>query len=367
MPANADPQQSVFIKACRREPVPYVPVWLMRQAGRYMQEYRTVRAKVGFLDLCKTPELCAEAAVTAQEKLNVDAAILFSDILLIVESFGLGLTYEKGDGPKILRPIRRTSDVSALKRFEPADSLSFVMKAVRLTRRSLKPGVPLIGFAGAPFTLASYMIEGGGTRDFSRTRAFMKKEPAAWKELMERITRATAAYLKAQADAGADALQLFDSWAGVLTKPEYESFVLPHSRALFDAVNGRVPTVHFGTGTGKFLKSFASAGSNVVGVDHRTDLKAARKLLGSRQAVQGNLDPRILAEKKPKDIEKAVKKILEAAGGKPGFIFNLGHGVLQTTPVENAIALVESVHKLSSEFGVRSSETPNSRLRTPNS
>jgi uroporphyrinogen decarboxylase len=338
--------ESVFMKACRREKTPYTPVWLMRQAGRYMQDYRALREKHSFLDLCKNKDLASEVTVTAQEKLGVDAAIIFSDILLIVESFGLGLRFEKGDGPSIERPIRSAADVEKLPQADTRRDLRFVADAIELTRRNLKPNIPLIGFAGAPFTVASYMIEGGSSQDFSKTKAFMKENEKAWHLLLEKLAKATVPYLEMQIEAGAQALQLFDSWAGKLTAAEYEKFVLPHSKYIFASLERRVPTIHFGAGTKHLLPLMAQAGADVIGVDSGISLKDAWPLVGYDKAVQGNFDPKLLLTDEA-TIKREVKKILDEAAGRPGHIFNLGHGVLPETPVENAAALVRAVHELS--------------------
>ncbi len=339
-------QSSVFMKACRREKTPYTPVWLMRQAGRYMKDYRDIRDKTPFLDICKNKDLVAGITVTAQEKIKADAAIIFSDILLLVESFGLGLEYLKGDGPSIRRPLRAAKDFESLPEVEPEESLSFVFEAIQSTRKALKANIPLIGFAGAPFTLASYMIEGGGSDDFKKTKELMRSNEALWKTLMKKIARATAKYLNAQIEAGAQAIQLFDSWVGNLTSEEYKKYVMPYSAQVFKDLKPDVPAIHFGTGTGKFLELMSEAGGSVIGVDHRIRLDEAWKKIGDSKAIQGNLNPQILCST-PQAIRNEVKSILNFTDGKPGHIFNLGHGVLPETPVENVIALVEIVHELS--------------------
>lgn len=338
-------RDGVFMKACRREAVPYTPVWLMRQAGRYMKEYRDIREKVPFLDICKNPDLVAEITVTAQERLGTDAAILFADILLLVEPFGLDLAYLKGDGPSIKRAVRASADVDRLPEPDPADGLAYVFRAVRKTRAALKHGVPLLGFAGAPFTLASYMVQGGSSKDFELTKKFMYGDDGRWKAFLEKIARATVKYLNGQIDAGVQAVQLFDSWAGVLEPSEYAEYALPYSRAVIDGVRAGVPVIHFGTGTAGFLDLFAKAGGQVIGVDHRLPLDEAWRRVGHDKAIQGNLDPLVLCSSE--NIENHARMILDHAGGRPGHIFNLGHGVLPETPVENAVALVEAVHRLS--------------------
>ncbi len=333
----------IFVKACRGEATPRVPVWLMRQAGRYMREYRDVREKYTFLELCKNKDLVTEVTVYAQERIKADAAIIFSDILLITEAFGMPLDYKKGDGPSIGNTIQSESDVKNLKDFHIEESLGYVLEAIRQTKKALKPEIALIGFAGAPFTLASYMIEGSGTKDFIKTKNFMHHHPKAWQHLLEKIADKTAAYLKLQAKAGADVVQLFDSWIGNLTESEYEKYALPYSKRLLDALKGEVLTIHFGTGTAPFLEKFAEAGGDVISVDHHIRLDEAWRRIGPGKALQGNLDPRILL-RDLKTIEKHTREVLGQVKGRPGYIFNLGHGVLPETPVENVIALVEMVH-----------------------
>ncbi|HTL71255.1 MAG TPA: uroporphyrinogen decarboxylase [Candidatus Eisenbacteria bacterium] len=341
--------ESVFLKACRREKTPRTPVWLMRQAGRYMKEYRTIREKTPFLSICRDKDLVAEITVTAQEKIGADAAILFADILLIVEPFGLGLDFAKGDGPSIRRPVRQAADVEALPEVEPAESLAYVLDAARLTRSSLKPGVPLIGFAGAPFTLAAYMIEGGSSRDFEAAKRFLYDDPGAWKALMEKIARATSKYLNAQIDAGVQAVQLFDSWVGCLEPAEYEEYVLPYTAQVFRSLKPGVPAIHFGTGTAALLELMARAGGDVIGVDHRVPLDEAWKRVGYNRAIQGNMDPLVLCSSL-ENIKNHAVMILDQARGRQGHIFNLGHGVLPETPVENVIALTAMVREFSGKI-----------------
>lgn len=339
-------QDSVFMKACRREKTPYTPIWLMRQAGRYMKEYRAIREKNSFLSICKNKDLVTEITVTAQERLGVDAAIIFADILLIVEPLGLPLDFLKGDGPTIKRPVRTAADIDALREADPAEGLSFVFEAIRQTRRQLKPSVPLIGFAGAPFTVASYIIEGGSSEDFEATKKLMYADDEAWKALMQKIARVTAAYLNGQIRAGVQAVQLFDSWAGCLEPGEYEEYVMPYTRAVFQALPKNVPAIHFGTGTGPFLEKFAEAGGSVIGVDHRVKLDEAWRRIGYARAIQGNLDPLVLCSSLD-NVKRHARMILDQAAGRPGHIFNLGHGILPETPVDHAAALVEAVHEMS--------------------
>ncbi len=339
-------EQNVFMKACRLEKTPYTPVWLMRQAGRYMKEYRRIRDARSFLDICKDKDLVTEITVTAQEKIKADAAIIFSDILLLVECFGLGLEYLKGDGPSIKRPVRSVKDVENLPEVNPEASLSFVFQAIGQTRAALGPGIPLIGFASAPFTLASYMIEGGASQDFKKTKEFMAQDEGLWKTLMEKIARATIQHLNCQIEAGAQSVQLFDSWVGCLSEAEYQKYVSPYSSMVMKDLKKGTPVIHFGTGTAGFLERFSQAGGDVISVDHRIKLDEAWKRIGPKKAIQGNLGPQILCSD-IKNIRKHTKALLDSVKGRAGHIFNLGHGVLPETPVENVIALVEMVHEMS--------------------
>jgi uroporphyrinogen decarboxylase len=340
--------QSVFLQACRRQKTPYVPVWLMRQAGRYQKFYRAIRRRVSFIDLCKNSDLAAEVTVRAQRSIGADAAIIFSDILLILEPLGFKLRYEKTEGPLVTHRLKPEVVIARLKEFRDVRALGFVCDAIRRTKEQLAVNVPLIGFSGAPFTLASYMIEGGRSKSFEKTRMLMKKDAGLWNGLMRNLSRAVVKYLEAQIDAGADAVQIFDSWAGCLSREEYCRYVLPHMKRLIRWLGKRVPVIHFGTGTGPFLKDFASSGADVIGIDHNVSLGKAWRTIGHRRAVQGNLDPRILFQS-PRSIRESVKKILAEAGDRPGFIFNLGHGVLPKTPEAHARLVVDLVHELSSK------------------
>ncbi len=340
--SHASLHDSPLLRACRREPVPYTPVWLMRQAGRYMPEYRAIRAKVPFLELCKTPDLAAEVTVTAVERLGVDAAIIFADILLILEPMGMQLEFSAGDGPVLHNPIRTLADVQRLCDVEPAESLGFVLQAVTTARAALPGHIPLIGFAGAPFTLASYMIEGGGSRDYLRTKTFMYTQPDAWHALMACLSRNLARYLNAQIAAGAQVVQVFDSWVGHLSPFDYRTFVLPHSQAVFASLTPGTPAIHFGTSTGALLELMQEAGGDVIGVDFRVELDHAWQRLGE-VSIQGNLDPAVLYAP-PGYVQQQVQRILRQAAGRPGHIFNLGHGILPTTPVDTVLALVDAVH-----------------------
>ena len=340
-------KNSVFMKACRLEETDYTPVWLMRQAGRYMREYRDIRSKVSFLELCKTPELAAEVTLSAVERLGVDAAIIFADILLIVESLGVGLEFSKGEGPRIKRPVRSGKAVDRINDFDP-ESLNYVYDALKMTRKALDPEKALIGFAGAPFTVASYMIEGGGSRNFENTKGLMYRDPGAWHTMMEKLSIATAAYLNNQIKAGADVVQLFDSWIGCLSRDDYKEFVLPHMKKLIYKIDNDTPVIHFGTGTGTMLDLIKESGSQVIGLDWRVDLARAWRQIGYDKAVQGNLDP-VLLFSTHSEIRRRTKKILDKAKRRPGFIFNLGHGILPKTPVDNVLALIDFVHEYSAK------------------
>jgi len=339
-------ENSPFMRACRREPVPYTPIWLMRQAGRYMREYRDVRAKTTFLELCKTPSLAAEVTVTAVERLRVDAAIIFADILLILEPLGVDLEFAAGEGPVIHNPVRNASDVDRLHELEDVKELDFVNEAIRQTRRALKPDIPLIGFCGAPFTLASYVIEGGGSKNYVHTKRLMYDDAGAWHAMLRLISRALVKYLNAQIEAGAQAVQLFDSWVGCLSPDDYREFVLPHTQTVIRHVTPGVPVLHFGTGTATLLELMREAGGDVIGLDWRVPLDEGWRRVGHENAVMGNLDPVSLFANQDV-LRSQAKRILDQARGRPGHIFNLGHGILPETPVENVIALVEMVHEMS--------------------
>jgi uroporphyrinogen decarboxylase len=345
MLCDVPPVEPPLLLAARRQPTPFTPVWLMRQAGRYLPEYRAIRERHAFLELCKTPQAAAEVTLQPVERLGVDAAILFADILLLVEPLGVGLEFARGEGPVIHRPVRGAADVARLGAVDVEGAVGFVFDTVRLVRRSLPEGVPLIGFAGAPFTVASYIVEGGASRDFVATKRFMREEPEAWTRLMEILVKATATYLHGQLQAGAQAVQLFDSWIGALAPADYRSFVLPHTRALIEALPAGAPVIHFGTGTAGLLPLMRAAGGDVIGLDWRVDLDVGWAAVGPDVAVQGNLDPVALLSP-PARFRPAVQDILRRAGGRPGHIFNLGHGILPSTPVEHVKALVDMVHEL---------------------
>lgn len=339
-------EQSLFMKACRGESTERTPIWLMRQAGRYMAEYRTVRAQQSFLDLCKSPKLCSEVMCTAVDRLGVDAAIIFSDLLPILEPLGFELEFVKGDGPVIHNPIRDASEVDRVKDLDDPSSLGFVYETVRQTRADLPESIPLIGFAGAPFTLASYAIEGGGSRQYAATKALMYTDGGAWSTLMQKLSHAVVVYLNEQIAAGAQVVQLFDSWAGCLSPQDYSTYVLPFMRMIISGITPGVPVINFATGNPELLPLLVGDSRTVVGVDWRIPIDVAWNRIGHQRPVQGNLDPGILLGSHEL-IEEQTQQILDAVGGRPGHIFNVGHGVLQQTPVENVIRLVELVKELS--------------------
>jgi uroporphyrinogen decarboxylase len=316
----------------------------MRQAGRYMPEYRAIRAKYSLLEICAQPELAAEVTMQPVHALGVDAAILFADILLPLVPMGINLEFAAGEGPVIHNPVRTQAEIDALRPVDPQESLGFVLDAIRIVRTQLPPGVPLIGFAGAPFTLASYLIEGGSAREAVQPKRMMYSEPKLWHALMQKLSRVVADYLVAQVTAGAQAIQLFDSWVGALAPDDYREYVLPHSKAILTAVSKTgVPVIHFGTGTANLLPLMKEAGGDVLGIDWRTPLDFGWKSVGYDRAVQGNLDPVVLFA--PRDIlERHVRAVLDAAEGRPGHIFNLGHGILPGTPVDNVKFVVDMVH-----------------------
>jgi uroporphyrinogen decarboxylase len=341
---------SPFLAACLRKPTPFTPIWLMRQAGRYMPEYRAVRSRLSFLELCKDSDAAAEVTVRAVERLGVDAAIIFADILLIVEPLGIGLEFSQGDGPVLHNPVRTPADIARLPDVDAAAAVPFVYEAVRKARAALS--VPLIGFSGAPFTLASYVIEGGGSRTYLHTKKLMYRDAEAWHTLMRRLTTAVLAYVNGQIAAGAQAVQLFDSWVGCLAPDDYQRFVLPHMQSLIAGIAPGVPVIHFGTGTAGLLELMRQAGGHVIGLDWRVDLGAGWQRVGNEFAVQGNLDP--LALLAPLDeLRDRVGRILERARGHLGHIFNLGHGIVPQTPVDNVVALVDMVHEMSARSGAR--------------
>ncbi|MBS1252270.1 MAG: Uroporphyrinogen decarboxylase [Anaerolineales bacterium] len=334
-----------FLRACRREPVDCTPVWFMRQAGRYMAEYRKLREKHSILEVVKTPELAVEVTLQPINAFDLDAAIIFADILPPLEGMGLELEFVKGKGPVIHNPIRTPADVEALRVPSAEETVGFTLDAIRLARRELDGKVPLIGFSGAPFTLASYAIEGGSSRHYKLAKGLMLEHPGAWHTLMDKLAQLIGDYLRGQAEAGAQALQLFDSWVGALSPNDYREYVLPYSKQVIkQAQSAGVPVIHFGTNTNGMLELLREAGGDVIGVDWRIHLDDAWRRLGDDVAIQGNLDPVMLFAPIP-EIERRAADILQRAGNRPGHIFNLGHGILPETPVEHVAALADFVHQ----------------------
>jgi len=344
---SANYQNSRFMKAVRREPVDTTPVWIMRQAGRYLPEYMAVRNKVTFIELCKTPALAAEVTLTAQRVLGVDAAILFADLLPILEPMGLDLEYLKGEGPVIHNPIQESSEVDRLTDIADMDCLDFVFEAVKLIRADLPADIPLLGFAGCPFTLASYAIEGGSSKNYRRTKQMMYNDPGAWHALMSRFVDNLVVYLQRQIAAGCQAVQIFDSWAGCLSPEDYQQYVQPYTARLVAGVQDHAPVINFLTGNPALLPLQKQTGGQVFGLDWRINLADAWEILGPDVAVQGNLDPIALYADIPVLREKA-KAVLDAAAGRNGHIFNLGHGVMPDMNPDHVKALVEIVHELGS-------------------
>lgn len=333
-----------FLRACKREAVDVTPVWFMRQAGRYLAEYRAIRERYSLLDICRTPDLATAVTLQPVSRIDVDAAILFSDLLVPLEPLGLPFDFVKGEGPSISNPIRSRADVDRLRRFDPREALAHVLETIRIVRRELHGRLPLIGFAGAPFTLASYAIEGGPSSNFSRTKALMYSEPDVWHNLLDLFATVVGEYLRAQIEAGCAVVQIFDSWVGSLSPADYREFALPHSKRVFDAIGGLVPSIHFGVGTTTILKLMREAGGDVIGLDWRVPLDEGWDVVGSDRAVQGNLDPTLLLGPRSRLLAGAAD-VLRRAAGRPGHIFNLGHGILPTTPVEEVQALARFVHE----------------------
>jgi len=318
----------------------------MRQAGRYMKEYRELRRRVPFLELCKSPALVSEITVTAAEKLGVDSAIIFADLLLIVEPLGLELKYDKGEGPVIRPVVRTTAEIERLREVVPEQSLAYLFEGIRQTRADLNAKIPLLGFAACPFTLASYLLEGGGSQNYRHTKALMYRDAGAWGSLLKHLARNLARYLNAQIDAGVQAVQVFDTWVGCLGPADYREYVLPYTKMMLEAIRPGIPVIHFGTGTAALLEAMREAGGHIIGVDSKVELDAAWARLGASVGIQGNLDPVVLYADQA-FIRRRAARILEQAARRPGHIFNLGHGLLPDTPFENVVALVEMVHELS--------------------
>jgi uroporphyrinogen decarboxylase len=337
---------SCFLKACRRQPVDRTPVWMMRQAGRYLPEYRAIRAQHSFLEMCRTPELAAEVTVQPLRRFDFDAAIIFADILLPLPGMGIDLSFAKGEGPVIGNPVRTAADVDALTELTPEVDVPFLAEAIGLALAELRDRAPLIGFSGAPFTLASYVIEGGGSKNFIDTKTLMYTQPEVWHRFMDKVSSTIVAYLRYQIAAGVHVVQLFDSWVGILSPADYREYVLPYSSRVIAELAGTVPIIHFGTDTATLLPLMRQAGGDVLGVDWRIDLADAWQVVGPQFGVQGNLDP-ITLFAPPDVIVDKVQAVLTAAAGKPGHIFNLGHGVLPETPLDSVAVMVDAVHRLS--------------------
>lgn len=334
-----------FLRACRRQPVDKTPVWFMRQAGRYMSDYRALRQRYSLLQICREPDLAVAVTLQPVEVIEVDAAILFSDLLLPFTPMGIEFDFLKGEGPSIDRPIRHAADVERVRTFEPRDALAHVLTTIRMLRQELEGRVPLIGFGGAPFTMASYAIEGGPSTSYAKTKSFMYAQPAAWHALCDKFATVMSSYLRAQIDAGVQAVQVFDSWAGQLSRHDYREFAQPHSTKIFEALRStNVPTLHFGVGTTAILQDMKAAGGDVIGVDWRLPLDEAWAIVGEDRGIQGNLDPTALLGPRQR-LMAAADDVLRRAGGRPGHIFNLGHGVLPNTDLEHVQALARHVHQ----------------------
>ncbi|HEV3037984.1 MAG TPA: uroporphyrinogen decarboxylase [Candidatus Angelobacter sp.] len=342
---------SRFVRACNCEPVDLTPIWLMRQAGRYMAEYRAVRNKHSILDICKTPEIAAEVTITAAERLDVDAAIIFADLLLPLEVMGLPFHFESGEGPVVEQPLRSKASVEALETHRSSE-LGYVSESIRQVVKHFGDRLPVIGFCGAPFTLASYMIEGGGSRNYIHAKKMMYTDPEAWELLMKKLVEVLAAYSADQVRAGADALQIFDSWVGCLSVEDYRRYALPYSRDLVQRLIATgVPIIYFGTDTATLLPAMQETGAQVIGLDWRIPLDQGWKTLNYKSAIQGNLDP-VLLFASQKELYVRTEEIMRRAAGRPGHIFNLGHGILPETPVDNVKALVGFVRELSAKYAV---------------
>ena len=335
-----------YLRACRKESVDCTPVWIMRQAGRYLEEYRAVRAKHSFIEVCKTPELVVEITLQPVRRFELDAAIIFADILLPLEKMGIDFEFTKGDGPRINNTVRTRADVAKMRAIDPMEEMAYLMDAIRMVKRELNGRVPLIGFSGAPFTLASYITEGGGSRNYVFTKSMMYREPDTWHLLMEKLTDMVIVYLNDQIKAGVQAVQVFDSWVGCLSQADYREFVLPHQKRLLASLDAAVPCVHFAFGASHLLPLVREAGGDVLGLDWRMDIGAAWKVLDYGPSIQGNLDPVALYGSR-EYIERRVREILERVGGRNGHIFNLGHGILPTAPIDNVKYMIDLVHELS--------------------
>jgi uroporphyrinogen decarboxylase len=348
-------RNDLLLRALMRQPTPRTPVWMMRQAGRYLPEYRATRARAGsFMKLCMTPDMACEVTLQPLERYRLDAAILFSDILTIPHAMNLGLEFEAGEGPKIARPVRTAADIDQLPVPDPEDELRYVMDAVRLIRRELHGRVPLIGFAGSPWTVSTYIVEGGSSKNFQHIKRMLYAAPGELHRLLEVVTRATRQYLNAQVAAGAQALMIFDTWGGVLSPGDYREFSLRYMQQILEGLNResegrRVPVILFTKGGGAWLPDMARTGCDALGVDWTTDLEQARLAVGERVALQGNLDPSALYAP-PDRIRERVAQVLASYGHGPGHVFNLGHGIHQDVPPDHALAMIEAVHELSPQY-----------------
>ena len=335
-----------FLQACLRQPVDRTPVWFMRQAGRYMEEYQAIRRRHSILEICKTPALAAEVTLQPIQRFDLDAAIIFADILLPLEAMGLGLEFVEGKGPVIDNPIRGEMGIVELRPVD-GEAFAYAGEAIRQTLEALDERVPVIGFAGAPFTLASYAIEGGSSRDYARTKHLMFSQPTVWHQLLSKLSAVVVEYLRVQSRAGAQALQLFDSWVGCLSPGDYEEYVLPHVQSIFSALRVEgIPLIYFGTGTAGLLPLMRKAGSDVMGIDWRIRLDDGWATIGYDMGIQGNLDPMVLFAPE-KEIIRRVRAIMEQAGGRAGHIFNLGHGILPSTPLQGVEVAIECVRRYS--------------------
>jgi len=336
-----------FLRACRRQDVDCTPVWMMRQAGRYLPEYRELRKKYSFWEMCRTPELAVEVTLQPLRRMEIDAAILFSDILVPLVPMGAAIEFYEGKGPVVEKPIRSAADLANLKVIDANETVPFVMEAIRILRRELEGKVPLIGFSGAPFTLASYLVEGGGSKQYQHVKTLMYANPDVFHKLMDMISDTVISYLSAQIEAGAQVVQLFDSWVGCLGPLDYAEYVYPYNRKIFDALETYdVPKIHFANQASTLLDQVVAAGGDIIGLDWRQDLKKAWDLIGPDHGVQGNFEPIALFAPIP-EIRKRVKRIIEQAENRNGHIFNLGHGILPTTPIDHAKAMIDAVHEFS--------------------
>lgn len=335
-----------YINACRRKSVDCTPVWIMRQAGRYLEEYRAIRTKYSFIETCKTPELAAEITLQPIRRFELDAAIIFADILLPLENMGIDFEFTKDGGPQINTTVRTRSDVDKMRAINPLEEMSYLMEAIRLVKSELNGKVPLIGFSGAPFTLASYITEGGGSKNYVHTKTMMYRDPETWHLLMEKLTDMVILYLNDQIKAGVQAVQVFDSWVGCLSVADYREFVLPHQKRLMGSLDKTTPHIHFAFGASHLLAPVKEAGGDIMGLDWRMNIDEAWQILNHETGVQGNLDPVALYGSRDY-IKKRVKDILDRAGNRNGHIFNLGHGILPTAPNDNVKYMVDLVHELS--------------------